>query len=60
MPLDNALRSQASGRILGSAMGTEFGYVDVVIFDDEESHAIIEETLNNLQLQGRSQIESFA
>lgn len=41
MPLDNALRSQASIRILGSAMGSHLGYINVSTFDDEESDSII-------------------
>ena len=57
--LDDALRAQASGRILGGAMGRKFGYVDVLIFDGEASRHLIEETLNNLQLQNRSAIELF-
>ena len=41
-------------------MGTDFGYIDVLIFDGESSRSLIGETFSNLQFNGRSAIESFA
>ena len=49
-----------SGRLLGGAMGTQNGYIDLLIFDGDQSRQIIQDTLADLQLQKRAKLESFA
>jgi hypothetical protein len=57
--LSDALESEFSGRTLGGAFGTGESYIDLLLFDGDNSRRIIRETLDRLQLQGRSRIESF-
>jgi hypothetical protein len=58
--LGNALANQLSGRTLGGAFGTGKSYIDLLLFDGANSRQIVQETFDELQLQGRSRIERFA
>lgn len=55
--LQAILESQASGLVLGGAHGTQQAYIDLLLFDGDESRKLIKESL---QLNGRWTIESFA
>lgn len=57
--LDEALEKAKSGRVLGGAYGFQQSYVEMILFDGAESRAIVERTLDGLQLKGRSRIETF-
>lgn len=57
--LNDALESELSGRTLGGAFGTDESYIDLLLFDGDNSRRIVRETLDELQLQGRSRMESF-
>lgn len=58
--IDEALRKESCGRSLGGAFGIDQSYVEFLLFDSEEGRRIISNTLQNLQLAGRSKIEGFA
>lgn len=58
--LSDALQRDLSGRTLGGAFGTEESYIDMILFDGENSRRIVRETLDGLQLTTRARIESFA
>lgn len=58
--IDDALREQACGRALGGAFGENYSYVEFLLFDSADGRRIIQDTLGQLQLAGRSRIESFA
>jgi hypothetical protein len=58
--LNEALQGELSGRTLGGAFGIEESYIDLLLLDGENSHRIVQQTLNELQLSGRSRVESFA
>lgn len=57
--LDEALQTQASGRVLGGAFGTEHAYVDLLLFDGEDSRRIVEATLKRFELRGQRSFETF-
>jgi hypothetical protein len=57
--VNDALESESSGRTLGGAFGTDHSYIDLLIFDGDNSRQIVRDTLDRLQLQNRSRIESF-
>ena len=44
--LRETFESAQSGRVLGGGLGTQFAYIDVLIFDGEKSLATIKETLD--------------
>ena len=56
----DALAKENSGRTLGGAFGTQQSYIDLLLFDGDNSRRIVETALDGLQLRGRSQIKSFA
>lgn len=58
--IDDVLRTQSAGRSLGGAFGIDESYIEFLLFDGENSRRIIQDTLTELQLTGRSRIESFA
>ncbi|MBC8291328.1 MAG: hypothetical protein H8E37_13585 [Planctomycetes bacterium] len=58
--INEALAKESSGRSLGGAFGAGESYVEFLLFDSENGRRIIEDTLQDLQLGGRSRIESFA
>lgn len=43
--MDEALRAQNAGRIIGGGLGQDFAYIDVLIFDGETSRNIITDSL---------------
>ena len=57
--LNDELRKHASGRTLGGAFGISNSYVEFLALDGENSWAIVQNTLNELQLGTLSKIESF-
>lgn len=57
--IDSALRSQTAGRSLGGAFGINESYIEFLILDGENSRRIIQDTLKELQLGGRSRLETF-
>jgi hypothetical protein len=57
--LSDALESELSGRTLGGAFGTGESYIDLLLFDGDNSRRIVHDTLEKLQLQGRSRLDSF-
>ena len=57
--LDEALGAHLSGRTLGGAFGTNESYIDLLLFDGDESRKIVLKTLDGLQL-GATHFERFA
>lgn len=57
--IKDALRQQSCGRSLGGAFGSSASYIEFLLFDADNGRRIIQETLTDLQLAGRSRIESF-
>jgi hypothetical protein len=58
--LNEALRAEASGRLLGGAHGIQNAYVDLLLFDGEESMAIVERVLREQGLPAGTRVEYFA
>lgn len=58
--LDAALRSKSLGRCIGGAFGKQRSYVDLLVFDGENSVKEVRETLSPLALPRGSMIEYFA
>ncbi len=57
--LSDALVCELSGRTLGGAFGLSESYIDLLLFDGDNSRRVVLETLKELQLHGRSRLESF-
>lgn len=57
--LSEALEQAQSGRTVGGAFGMQEAYIDLLLYDAENSIRIVEETLDRLQLSDRARIESF-
>jgi hypothetical protein len=57
--IDDALRGQACGRSLGGALGENNSYIEFLLFDSADGRRTILDTLDELQLAGRSRIENF-
>jgi hypothetical protein len=55
-----ALRNAHSGRVLGGAFGIQNAYIDLLIFDDANSFAIVENVLRQLNLPAGTAINFFA
>lgn len=58
--LDNALRSQKSGQLIGGGLGSERGYIDLLIFDGLRSLEIVRTVLAELNVPAGAMIEFFA
>lgn len=58
--LEAALKPSNAGRQIGSAFGTEFGYIDLLIYDGPRSLAIIKKVLQQLEVPSGTMIEFFA
>lgn len=58
--IQEALDAASSGRILGGATGTEFNYIDLLLFDGEASNSVVESVLKGLNLSGRYRWSQFA
>ena len=57
--LDKALQSAQSGRVLGGAFGTQFGYIDLLLFDGRNSLEIVARVLRQ-HLPAGTAINFFA
>lgn len=57
--LDDALVAAASGRTIGGAYGFKNSYIDLILFDGDESRKIVNKVLDGLQLRGRATIKSL-
>ena len=57
--LSEVLEKESSGRTLGGAYGSEHSYIDLLLFDGDNSRRIVETVLDSLQLRGRSQFKTF-
>jgi len=57
--INDALRPVSGGRSVGGAFGVSESYIEFLLFDGENSRVIVQDTLHELQLGGRSRIESF-
>ncbi len=55
----DALEANLSGRALGGAFGVNESYIDLLLLDGDNSRQLVQQTLDDLQLHSRSQIESF-
>jgi hypothetical protein len=58
--LDKALLAAQSGRMLGGAFGTQFGYIDLLLFDGQSSIEIVERVLRKHNLPAGTAINFFA
>jgi hypothetical protein len=58
--LDERLRTENLGRLLGGAMGSRFGYIDLLIVDGERSVTAIERILKEKNAPGGMQLFYFA
>ena len=55
----DALDGDLSGRTLGGAFGIYESYIDLLLLGGANSRQLVLQTLDDLQLHGRSRIESF-
>lgn len=58
--LENALRPGGRGRVIGGGLGTDLGYVDLLVFDGANSLEIVRSTLLNFPVPSGTMIEFFA
>ena len=58
--LQEALEEHASGRVFGGAFGTQQSYIDLLLFDGDNSRAIVLETMQRLQLHQRSRLQRLS
>jgi hypothetical protein len=58
--LDAGLKSQNSGRLIGGGLGSERGYIDLLIYDGARSLDILRITLKQLGIPAGTMIEFFA
>jgi hypothetical protein len=58
--LDTALRSAHSGRLIGGAFGVSRSYIDLLVFDGNESLKIVEGVLRDRGLPAGTAIHFFA
>jgi hypothetical protein len=58
--LDERLRAEGLGRLLGGATGSRFGYIDLLIFDGERSIAGIEKALREVNAPRGMELHYFA
>ncbi|QEG24716.1 hypothetical protein [Mariniblastus fucicola] len=58
--VDEALRSGKSGRVFGGAFGLISGYIDLVIYDGDNSAALINQALDAKGLGGEYFVRPFA
>lgn len=55
-----ALQPVWSGRVLGGAMGRRFAYIDMLLFDGDESRELVLETLRRQHLPKGTSVNYFA
>jgi len=58
--LDEALSSAGCGRLIGGALGTQFAYIDLLLFDETEGLNIIQKVLRDRALPKGTSIDFFA
>ena len=58
--LEERLKADLSGDLLGGASGTNYSYIDLVIYDGDRSLKLIHETLVEKQLPSGTSIHFFA
>jgi len=58
--LDVALRTAASGRLLGGALGTQNAYIDLLLFDGSRSVDLVLRTLRERNLPDGTSLNYFA
>lgn len=58
--LDAALKPRNSGRLLGGGLGSERGYIDLLIYDGVRSLEILRTTLKQVGVPAGTMIEFFA
>lgn len=58
--LDAALRAEKSGRLLGGAMGTENGYIDLLLLDGARSREIVMRVAKECGVPAETELRSFA
>lgn len=58
--LENALSEGDSGKVIGGGLGSEFGYVDLLIFDGNRSLEKIKAALAGVPVPSGTMIEYFA
>ena len=58
--LTAALNAEQSGRVLGGAFGTQFGYLDLMLFAGQNSIQIVERVLREQNLPAGTAINFFA
>jgi hypothetical protein len=58
--LDESLRSAASGRLIGGAMGRRNAYIDLLVFDGNKSLELVREVLLRERLPRGTTINFFA
>ena len=58
--LDQALKTSASGRLLGGAWGTTNAYIDLLLFDGPASLEIVQQVLREKSVPAGSTINYFA
>jgi hypothetical protein len=54
------LKSEQSGRVLGGAFGTQFAYLDLMLFDGQNSVRLVERVLREQNLPAGTAINFFA
>ncbi len=54
--ISEALERAGSGLVVGGAYGSQNSYLDLVLFDADDSEALVAKLLGELQLAGRSRI----
>ncbi len=54
--LSEALEQAESGLAVGGAYGSQNSYIDLILFDGQNSEAIVTRVLDQLQLSGRSSL----
>lgn len=58
--LEAALSPIHAGRIVGGAFGSQYGYIDLLVFNGERSLAVIQNTLRAQKVPAGTMIEFFA
>lgn len=58
--LDGTLRAEASGRLMGGGLGREFAYIDLLLFDGNNSLNIVQRVLREHNLPAGTAINFFA
>ena len=57
--LEERLRETKSGYTLGGAYGASYSYIDLILFDGDESRKLVKSQLSTLNLADRSRLVSF-